>query len=249
MIVKKKHLWVFVATGTVILTAFLSYWFFYWPPNPFPSYEQLVREINSTYDEAEAKSILDTLFIDEHHVVVPYVTTDQDYGVSYWSWKSHKWKVLMIDTKGEPKVWKVDGNDPSSFVIVWNADPTDQLGSIQFYLLRNRNYGMTNGVEHYSPRVQMEKTISVRGKSYGLLELPKDWALVLHALLQEERVGQSNLFFHDIYPLQNVFFGWIPFDQSGKEAFPERTVNGNTYSTGDIYQEQLMILNQADLER
>jgi hypothetical protein len=247
--VKKKHVWLLVATGTVALATFLIYWFFYWPPIAFPSNEQLVREINRTYEEAGAKKILDTLYVDDNHVVVPYISANEDYGLSYWGWRKHKWQALTIDTTGEPMVWKVKGRNPSSFVIVWNVHPEDKLKEIQFYLIRNRNYGMTNGVEHYSPRVQMEKTISVKEKSYGVLQLLKDWALVLHSLLQEERVGQSNLFFHDFFPLQNAYFGWIPHDQSGKEVFPERTVNGNSYSTGDIYQEHVMILNQVDLER
>lgn len=248
MIVKKKNMLLLIAFGAVSLTTFLVYWFFFWPPKTFPSNEQIVREINRTYEEAGAKVIQDILFVDTHHVVVPYISANEDYGLSYWGWRNHKWQVLTIDTKGEPKVWKVNGNDPTSFVIVWNAHPDDHLQAIRFYLLRNRNYGMTNGVEHYSPRIQMEKEISLREKSYGILQLPKDWALVLSSVLIEDRGGQSSLFFNDLFPSQNAYFGWIPYDESGKEVFPEQTVNGNTYVVGDIYQEHVMILNTVDLE-
>lgn len=245
---KKKNMWLLIAFGIVLLTTFLVYWFLFWPPKPFPSNEQIVQEINRTYEEAEAKVIQDTLFVDTHHVVVPYISANEDYGLSYWRWRNHKWQVISIDTKGEPKVWKVKGNDPTSFAIVWNAHPDDQVQAIQFFLLRNRNYVMTNGVEHYSPRIQMEKEISLREKSYGILHLPKDWALVLNSILIENRGGQSSLFFNDFYPLQNAYFGWIPYDQSGKEAFPEQTVNGNSYMVDDIDQEHVMILNTVDLE-
>lgn len=241
-------MWLLVVLSIVSLTTFLVYWYFFWPPKPFPSNEDIVREMNRTYEEAGAKVILDRLFVDEHHVVVPYISTNEDYGLSYWGWRNHKWQVLTIDTKGEPKVWKVKGNDPSSFAIVWNVDPNDQLQEIQYYLIRNRNYGMTNGVEHYFPKVQMKKEISLKEKSYGVLQLPEDWALVLNSVLIEEGVGQSSLFFNNIFPLQNAYFGWIPYDQTGKEAFPEQSVNGNTYVVGDIYQEHVMIMNKVDIE-
>jgi hypothetical protein len=107
---------------------------------------------------------------------------------------------------------------------------------------------MTNGVEYYSPRIQMEKEISLREKSYEILQLPKDWVHVLNSLLIEDRAGQSSLFFNDFHPLQNAYFGWLPYDQLGKEVFPKQTVNGNTYVVGDIYQEHVMILNTVDIE-
>lgn len=241
-------MWLLVVLSVVSLTTFLVYWYFFWPPKPFPSNEEIVREVNRTYEEAGAKDILDTLFVDTHHVVVPYISTNEDYGLSYWGWRNHKWQVLTIDTKGEPKVWKVNGNDPSSFVIVWNVDPNDQLQEIQYYLIRNRNYGMTNGAEYYFPKVQMKKEISLREKSYGILQLPKNWVHVLNSVLIEERVGQPSLFLHDIFPLQNAYFGWIPYNESGKEVFPEQTVNGSTYVVGDIYQEHMLIMNKVDLE-
>lgn len=241
-------MWLLIAFGAGSLTTFLVYWFLFWPPNPFPSNRQVVQEINRTYEEAEAKVIQDILFIDSHHVVVPYISANEDYGLSYWRWRNHKWQVISIDTKGEPKVWKVNGDDPTSFALVWNAHPDDQLQAIQFYFLRNRNYGMTNGVEHYSPRIQMEKKISLREKSYGILKLPKDWALVLNSVLIENRGGKSSLFFNDFFPLQNAYFGWLPYDQSGKETFPKQTVNGHTYVVDDIDQEHVMILNTVDIE-
>lgn len=250
MIMKKKSIWLLVALGVISLTTCLIYWFFFWPPKPFPSNEQIAKEINRTYKEAGAKVILDPLIVDQHHIAVPYISSSEDYGLSYWGWRNHKWQVLTIDTKGEPKVWKVNGNDPSSFVIVWNIDPEDQLQAIQFYLIRNRFHGMTAEGEYYAPRVQMKKEISLSEKSYGVLHLPKDWAVVLHSLLKEdqERLGQSSLFFNDFFPLQSAYFGWIAYDQSGNEAFPEQSVNGSTYAVGDVYQEYVMILNKVELE-
>ena len=41
-------------------------------------------------------------------------------------------------------------------------------------------------------------------------------------------------------------FGWIPYNQADKETFPERSVNGNGYSNGDL--EHVMILDKGDIE-
>ena len=41
-------------------------------------------------------------------------------------------------------------------------------------------------------------------------------------------------------------FGWIPYNQRDKEAYPERSMNGSGYSNGDL--EHVMILEKGDIE-
>ena len=113
-----------------------------------------------------------------------------------------KWRVASIDTNGRPMVWKIDRNDPSSYQFVWNIHPEDQLSSIHFYLIRDRGYHITEGIEHYYPRVQMETKISLQEKSYGLIPLPDDWVTVMDALIKVESAKQHDLFFNDFFPEQ-----------------------------------------------
>lgn len=209
-------------------------------PTSFPTNEQLVEEMNSIFPEATASIIQDTIPIDERHVLVPFISKKDGYGLSYWVWKNHKWKVASIDTKGQPMLWKLNINDPSSFYFVWNIDPKDQLSSIHFYLIRDRGYRITEGIEHYDPRVQMEKRVSAQEKSYGLMQLSDDWVTFMNAYIKVESAKQS--------PEQDMVFGWIPYDQTNKETFPGSSVNGTGYSDGEVDLEYVMILDKGDIE-
>jgi len=234
----EKKLW--SASFFIILLSIIVYWFYFSKPTSFPTNEQLVDEMNSIFPKAAASIIQDTIPIDEGHVLVPFISNKDDYGLSYWAWKNHKWKVVTIDTKGKPMLWKLNINDPSSLYFVWNIHPKDQLSSIHFYLIRDRGFRIAEGIERYNPRVQMEKRVSVQEKSYGLMQLPDDWVTFMNAYIKVESAKQS--------PERDIYFGWIPYDQTNKESFPESSVNGAGYSNGEVGLEYVMILDKGDIE-
>lgn len=234
----KKKIW-FLGL-LIIMLSIIVYWFYFSTPTSFPTNEQLVEELNRIFPEATASIIQDTISIDERHVLVPFISKKDDYGLSYWVWKNRKWQVASIDTKGEPMLWKLNGNDPSSFYFVWNIDPKDKLSSIHFYFIRKRGYRIAEGIERYYPRVQMEKRISFQEKSYGSMQLPDDWITFMNAYLEVESAKQS--------PGRNLFFGWIPYDLTNQQIFPERSVNGSGYSEGKVDVEYVMILNKGEIE-
>jgi hypothetical protein len=242
----KKKVWTLVGLGVlVVVPSIILYWFYFSKPVSFPTNEQLVEEINSIFPEAASSVIQDTIPVDERHVVVPFISNDNDYGLSYWIWKKHKWRVATINTKGEPKIWKINRKDPSSFRLVWNIHPEDQLSSIAFYIIRDRGYQITDGIDNYVPRIQMEKKVSLQEKSYGMMELPDEWMGVMNSHIEAQK---TELFFNDFFPERNMFLGWIPIDQSDKETFPKGSVNGSGYSNGNVNLEHLMILGKGDLE-
>ncbi|QRG66202.1 hypothetical protein [Brevibacillus choshinensis] len=233
----KKKLW---SLGFfMILPSIILYWFYFSKPTSFPTNEQLVEEMNRNFPEATASVIQETIPVGERNVLVPFISKRGDYGLSYWVWKNHKWKVASIDTKGEPRLWKIHKNDPSSFYFVWNIHPKDQLSSIHFYMIRDRGYRITKGVEHYEPRVQMEKRVSLQEKSYGWMQLSHDWVAIMNAYRKAESAK---------LPEQDLFFGWIPYDQMNKETFPESSVNGTGYSNSEVDLEHVMIVNRGDIE-
>lgn len=245
----KKRLWTLIGLSIVVLlSSAMIYWFYFSAPDPFPTNEKLVEEINSVFPEAVASEIQDTIRVDERNILVPFISHKNDYSLSYWVWKKQKWSVASIDTKGRPMVWKMDKNDPSAYQIVWNIHPDDQLSSIHFYLIRDRGYHISEGIEHYYPRVQMVKKISLKEKSYGSVQLPEEWVTFMNSFIKVESAKQPNLFFNGFFPEQYMSIGWIPYDQADKEIFPERSVNGNGYSTGSIDMEHVMILNKVDIE-
>jgi hypothetical protein len=244
----KRKIWTLAGLGVLgLLSSFTIYWFYFAKPVSFPTNEQLVKEINRIFPEVSESVIQNTIPVDERHVAVPFISNEDNYGLSYWVWKKHKWMVETIDTKGEPKIWKINKKDPSSFHLVWNIHPEDQLSSITFYLIRDRGYQITEGIESYVPRVQMEKKVSLQDKYYGVMELPDEWTGFMNAVLEVESTQKLNQFFNNFFPEQNMFFGWIPYDQSDNETFPEGSVNGSSYSNGNQAIEHMMIMSKGDL--
>lgn len=234
----QKKIWFVVLF--IFLLSIIGFWFYFSMPTPFPTNQQLIEEMNRIFPKATASIIQDTIPIDERHVLVPFISKKDDYGLSYWVWKNHKWQVASIDTKGEPMLWKLNRNDPSSFYFVWNIDPKDQLSSIHFYLIRNRGYRIAEGIERYYPRVQMEKRVPIQEKSYGSMQLSDEWITFMNAYIKVVSAKQ--------FPEQNMFFGWIPYDQTNKETFPGSSVNGTSYVNGKVDLEHVMIVGKRDIE-
>jgi hypothetical protein len=130
---KKRKTWTLAGLGVLgLLASFMIFWLYFAKPVSFPTNEQLVKEINSIFPESAASVIQDSISVDERHVVVPFISNEDHYGLSYWVWKKHKWTVAAIDTRGEPKIWKINRKDPLSFHLVWNIHPDDQVSSITY---------------------------------------------------------------------------------------------------------------------
>ncbi|WP_047983235.1 hypothetical protein [Ornithinibacillus californiensis] len=247
---KKKRLWFVIA---MVLLAGWIYWFYLAKPTAFPTNEALLNEINRVDSGASASEIQDTLVLDAKHVLVPFISDRDDYGLSYWVWEKHKWRVAAISSRGEPRIWKIDRGDPSTYHFVWNIHPEDEMTTMDFYLLRDRNYHISNyGGEDqrdtYYPGIQLGTDVSL-SKSYGAMKLPEEWVSVMDAFNQMGISNQSNMFFNSFFPAQYMQFGWIPSYQEGVELSLERTFNGHVYYTDvDITLDYLRILNEGDLE-
>lgn len=247
---KKPKLTIFI--GLIIATLLslvCAYWFFFSKPTTFLTDEQLLEELNSTFKGVDAKTIQDKIFIDDHHVVVPFVSTENEYSLSYWEWKMRKWQVATIENSGELRLWKIDQNDPSSYQFVWNIHPEDQLSTISIYLIRERGFIISDEEERYFPKVQMVKTIDLAEQPYGVMQLPEDWVAFMEESNKIESPNTSGFLFNNFQTRYSMYFGWIGADQSGNVAYPEHSFNGQSYSTSNINLEYVMILNEQEIEQ
>lgn len=234
----------------VILSTF-TYLIYFSPPASFPSEKQLIEEINNTFPEAEVTDIQDVFDVGDRQRYVPFKSNETSYGKSFWVWDKYRWRVRYIDTVGEPQLWRINKNDPSSYHIVWNIHPDDQLKEIQFYLTRDRGYSIReNTKETYYPKVQMRQKISIEGEGYGVLKIPKDWVDFVNTINDTQAAKQSRFdaLLTGISAEQQVFYGWIPYDGANKVAFPSNSVNGSGYSNGDIDLDFVMILNESEVD-
>ncbi|MFY4776445.1 hypothetical protein [Metabacillus sp. RGM 3146] len=242
----KKRLWI---SAGLILVIILVYWFYFSKPAYVPSKEQAIKDINSSFPKVYARVIQDTIRVDERHVLIPFISKGKNYGLSYWVWQYHKWNVAGVDTKGSPSIWKINKNDPSTYQLVWNIHhPDNQLNSIDFYLMRKRNFNISGGIEQYDPKVQMNRNVSLLKKTYGVVKLPKEWSTLMNSFTKAAS-GKQNVFQrNDPFPDQTFTFGWLSISKSGKDKLILDSINGTSYSSSSANLEELMVLNKDQVE-
>ncbi|MBY6036595.1 hypothetical protein KUV80_08020 [Fictibacillus nanhaiensis] len=244
----KRTVWILLGFILFALLSVTIYMYFYSKPSAFLNDDELLKKINSTHTTAKAVRIQDTISVDDFHYFVPFQSKTGGHGTSYWEWKKNKWQVLMIDTVGQPLLWKVEGKTPSTYRIVWNLHPDDKVNSSHYYLTRERGYFITGDQENYFPKVEMVKKITHGKQSYGVVKLSKEWVSVIDSLIKMESVKQTN--FYDHFTLSRfMYLGWTPYDRSGNEVIIEHSVNGNGYHVDDIDLEFVRYMDGIELEQ
>jgi hypothetical protein len=232
----------------IVVLSVIIYMFYFATPKAFPNEELLIDSMNELFPSAKVSRIQDVIHLNERNVFVPFISHDNDYGMSYWIWDKYHWKVAKIETRGEPEVWKINGNVPSNHHLVWNINPKDQLNHLDLYLIRDRGYSIRNDIHTYYPKVQMTTTASLNEQSYGVMPVPSEWNSLLKAV---DNVGETNLgdwLFGQNYREDQLYIGWIPYAKNGKETFPEHSGNGGVYMNVSINVQYLRILNERELE-
>lgn len=236
-----------ISLGILIILGIIIYWYFPRTPVALPSDKELIVNINHTQSTVRAEEILDKIKIDEEHYFIPFISTTGDYGTTYWEWQNTKWKVLNIDNSGEPKIWKIDRKDSSTYRLVWNLHEGDKVDYMKFFIYRDRNFHITNGVEYYYPKLQMEKRIEIGSASYGTMKLPNDWISVIDSLIKMEAAATQNVF--DDFDLNRyMYFAWKPYDKSGNEARLEGTSNGFSFINDDIELDFVPLMDEQEIE-
>jgi len=232
----------------IVMIAIVVYLFFDGKPQPFPENTHAIKAINQLYTEANVSKIADVIPLDSKHVFVPFISGNDHYGKSFWVWNRFQWRLIRIDTRGEPYLWKLDEKDSSTHYIVWNIDPKDELSELKYYLIRERYAYSSQDVESYTPRIQMELQVSLQKQKYGVLPFPKDWVKLVNGNLRLGNTNQFSSIFHMSSPSSSMYIGWIPYGDQGKMIFPNNTLNGRSFDSGRIHLDFVRILNESELE-
>jgi hypothetical protein len=245
---RRRKLFLIIFVCLLIVISGIVYWFYYKDPEPFLDDKVFSREITSVLDRVQVKTIQDRVFLDERHVFVPYITENNKYGMSYWEWRNNKWRLLYGASTGEPRLVKLDMDKPSTYYFAWNIHPSDKLESIDFYLLKERSYRVSNGNDLYQPGILLKRSLKLTEKTYGVLKLPEEWASYLVASSSYEKGTHSDSILGSFIPTPTNHFGWMPISVNGREKFLEHTLNGNGFTSGEKV-EHIMFLSEQDLER
>ncbi|WP_088042400.1 hypothetical protein [Bacillus sp. EAC] len=217
---------------TILLALSLIYWFYLAKPKPFYSERTLKHIINESTEMAFAKEIQDIIYIDQKHVYVPIISKRNEYGVSFWKWEHHKWKVVSISNKGGmPTLWKINPHDPASYAMFWNYSPDDHVYEIKIRFLRSRGFQVSDNINYYTPKIQMEKRVSLKNKTYGYFKYPQNW-VEIQKLEQKIESSNKSILDDDAYPT-SISLSMTTYDKVGKEIFPENSINGIGYTFED----------------
>lgn len=149
--------------------------------------------------------------LDDEHAYIPFISKQNVYGASYWKWERRKWRPIRISTSGDPIVWKVEPDDPSTYHIVWNMNPKQPLSYASFYLTRDRNYHISGEKHRYWPQIQLKNDVNIAETSYGSMKLPMAWSSFLTQM--KNTVSEPNEF--NIFHRMGVQFAWIPYNEEG----------------------------------
>lgn len=234
----------------IAVIALIAVYLYYGNTKPisFPSNEVVIKSMNEHFPTASASEILASVQLDKRHVFVPFKSSSDRYGASYWVYEKREWRIARIDTSGQPYIWKLNFRDPSTYRIVWNLDPRDQLNELQYYLIGERYYSVSEGIHFYTPRIQKQMTVSLEERTYGAIPLPEEWENILSENFERFGAKQPTTIFRNSYSSSQMYMGWIPYHRQGESTFPSNSVNGDGYSQGDSDFDYMRLLNETDLE-
>ncbi|MDI2587308.1 hypothetical protein OR571_09395 [Psychrobacillus sp. NEAU-3TGS] len=241
----ERRLVISIGLAMLLLTIVIFYLFNFTKPHAFPMDDKLLKEMNSFYAEAHADVIQDVVYLDKQHVFVPYISQENNYGLSFWVWKHRKWKVEEIDTTGDLRLWKINSKDSATYHFVWNFPSNDQISYMKLYAIKQRGYHILGDVHHYDPAVQLERKISFSEKTYGSIQLDTEWISVIDEWNKLNEAKQPDLFFQ---PFQPMYFGWNTFDRSDTIIYPERSTGNSSILNNSVGIENVMLVNESELE-
>lgn len=225
-----------------------TYWFSQWDgkPGPLPDEQNIMNAIDGMSDEVEVKHLAAAELLGSKHAFVPFISLNEEHGMSFWEWEKHKWRLKRVDNNGMPHIWKLDDKDPSKRVLVYHINPKDKIEKLSFYLLRDRKAYSRPQHSFYMPRVQIELPVSLEDQNYGAIPFPEEWAQLMEADRKQHR--SSGDVFNSVFGMQQpsmLYVGWLPDYKEG--AAP---ASGRGYSkSGGVDVEFILIINEAELEK
>jgi len=129
----------------------------------------------------------------------------------------------------------------------YGINPLEKVKEFRFYLIRDRNAGMSHGEYYYVPRVQMEMLVNVTEHPYGAMPFPDEWAAIMR---EDEKLGQAssanimdNIFSQSYSQPSTIDVGYYPVYAN------DAPQPGSSSKSGDKDTEFVMIMNEKDLER
>ncbi|MFC4321623.1 hypothetical protein [Litchfieldia salsa] len=234
MISTKKKLLLLLFLFVILLVGAYSFYYYTSDASSFLTEEEMKQRINPYYLNSKIEVIQDIITIDNNHIYVPYITTEGEYAASYWYYNNRNWEIEYVGTISTPHLVSTNPNDPSTFYFVWNLHPADQIKSLEFYLLKRRNYSVSDRIEIYTPKLQMNFSTPLDEHSYGIVKLSEEFIKVLNDTMKLEAAQFPDFYYNGVFSSPTTEFAWRAFDHSGKSVYPEHSTTGGGSGGGTL---------------
>jgi hypothetical protein len=202
-------------------------------PKPFLSHKEIRQKIVENYPDYDVDTIQDHVFIVKKHAFVPYKTKSNTYGLVNWIWNENNWKITSIaENMSNPQLWKIYSSHSYKYYLLWNMNPKSYIEKMKFYLTRERQFYVNEGISKYEPKIEMKFEKKLNENSYGLLELPKNWERVMNDDAFVNSPNQSNSVFFQFNQQPSMMVKWLPLDKNNKKKMPIISNGERSYGNG-----------------
>ncbi|MBT2641315.1 hypothetical protein J7I80_03610 [Bacillus sp. ISL-41] len=236
----------FLLLFIVLIAGGVLYWYYFAPLTAFPDKEEIRYTLGNSNNGIHAAEIQDTIFLDDKHVFIPFITETESHGISFWEWRNHEWQLTSFSVGSMPQIWKIDSEDPETYYVIWNFHPENDLDYLTFYLMKDLGYSITEGKHQYSPGVQMDFRSEVGEQSYGYSQIPPEWQEYIEAEIKLMEAMKPDFLFADFYPPAQYYFGWQSTLTDGTIEYPSYPDN-NGFGSGSQSTETLRFLNENEI--
>ena len=208
---KHKKTVIFISILILLIAVSGIGWHYYFSePDPFLPEEMIIDQINE-YHQLEVAEIQEIIFLDEQHVVVFFISTDEMYAQAFWKWQDNDWLLSGHNAMGSYTVWNLNESD---LYLIWNVRPDPTLSYVEIIGQRERQYRTTRVNKYYYPALELTKRIYVESEKYGVEEISGVWKEVIVDLQQTS--DQVDDFLTISSPPTEVTFGWVPYGSNEK---------------------------------
>ena len=215
-------------------------------PTSLPNENQLKKMILETGD-VNIKSIFEQMAIDDNHIFLPHLSSDNQYGYSLLEWKKNKWEVTYVTSSGQPLLWKITGGNKSESYFIWNLETKYKIDHLTFFMNKHRNFRSGWGVEFYEPAIQIEEVVSIGDKPYGIHKVSYEWERIWKATQIKVEEREEDLFTFNNE--EGLHFGVKGYDRENNYVEPYNYYENSSSTSSGAKTEYVSILDEWDGEQ
>lgn len=214
-------------------------------PSDLPNKTSIRKMIEDT-GEMNINRVFDQRALDEKHIFIPHLSSDNQYGYSLLEWIDNKWEVTYVSTTGEPLIWRIKAGNQSESYFLWNLDSKKKIETLTFYLIRDRHFTSGWSGEWYEPAIQIEEDVSISGKPYGIYKVPDKWGAIWNAA-QIKIENQEEDFIS--YNGEGLYYGVKGYDKKNNYVVPLNSYENGGITSSGAATEDIVIMDEWEGEQ